>query len=134
MRYRAFYIKKNQEKRAVSSLLQPPPPLGRKPCFTRRKSRALVLWHVFCPLHFVAVMIFPVSGFVYLFIIQQPVEKTRVKCTSYARPCFFFVSVVCSLHTKNLKLTGKMYHNSKQRKEESTKKCRTNKIKRTPRS
>ena len=132
MRYKAFYIEKNKRKRAVSSLLQPPPPFGRKPCFTRQRSRSLVLWHVFCPLHLVAVMIFPVSGFLYLFIIQQTVEKTRVKCTSCARPCFFLVSVVCSLHTQNLKLTRKMYHNYKQRKEDPTKKYRTNKIKRPP--
>ncbi|EPH71422.1 hypothetical protein D929_02204, partial [Enterococcus faecalis 02-MB-P-10] len=54
------------------------------------------------------------------------------KMHEQARPCLFFVSVICSLHTQNLKLTGKMYHNRKQRKEEPTKKYRTNKVKRTP--
>lgn len=103
LRIQGFFIDENQKKRAVSSLLQPPPPFGRKPCFTRRKSRALVLWHVFCPPHSVAVRIFPVSGFVHLFIIQQPVEKTRVKCTSYARPCFFLcpLSVHCTPKTSS---------------------------------
>ncbi|MEB7792204.1 hypothetical protein NGA96_14215, partial [Enterococcus faecalis] len=32
------------------------------------------------------------------------VEITRVKCTSYACPCYFFVPGVCSLRTQHLKI------------------------------
>jgi alpha-D-ribose 1-methylphosphonate 5-triphosphate diphosphatase PhnM len=45
-----------------------------------------------------------------------------------ARPCVFFVSDVCSLRTQNLKLTEEMDHNSKQRKERTTEKYRTNEV------
>jgi hypothetical protein len=45
-----------------------------------------------------------------------------------ARPCVFFVSDVCSLRTQNLKLTEEMDLNSKQRKERTTEKYRTNEV------
>jgi hypothetical protein len=45
-----------------------------------------------------------------------------------ARPCVSFVSDVCSLRTQNLKLTEEMDHNSKQRKERTTEKYRTNEV------
>lgn len=40
LQIQGFFAGKNQKKRAVSSLLQPPPPfVGRKPCCTRQRSK-----------------------------------------------------------------------------------------------
>ncbi len=55
-------------------------------------------------------------------------RKHKGKMHEQARPCVFFVSDVCSLRTQNLKLTEEMDHNSKQRKERTTEKYRTNEV------
>lgn len=89
LQIQGFFAGKNQKKRAVSSLLQPPPPFGRKPCCTRQRSKPFrsnspFLMSKRCH---AALCVFRLPLFVcpchsLLATVPQPVENTRVKCTS----------------------------------------------------
>ena len=88
-RYKAFLLVKIKKKRAVSSLLQPPPPFGRKPCCTRQRSKPfrsnspfLMSKRCHAALCVFRLPLFVCSCHSLLATVPQPVENTRVKCTS----------------------------------------------------
>ncbi len=105
-----FLHRKNKRKRAVSSLLQPPPPFGRKPCCTRQRSKPFrsnspFLMSKRCH---AALCVFRLPLFVcpchsLLATVPQPVENTRVKCTSKLALVFSWclMSVLCAPKTSN---------------------------------